>query len=265
MAKPENLSRAPTAEYALEARGISKSFSGIEVVSNVDLTVLPGETMSILGPSGSGKSTLLRCLNWLEIPDRGDVYLKGERVGRRADGKMMSDRELAMMRARMGMVFQSFNLWPHFTVLQNIIEAPTQVLGMSKDEAVARAEELLEKVGLSEKRDVFPYALSGGQKQRVAIARALCMAPDVLLFDEPTSALDPELVGEVLAVMRQLAREGMTMVVVTHEMGFARDVCEEVVFMDKGKVVERAAPSAFFEAPKTDRARQFLARESAGR
>lgn len=262
MAKPDIATGAATADYALEARGISKQFSGIEVLHDVDLTVLPGETMSILGPSGSGKSTLLRCLNWLEIPDRGEVFLKGERVGRRADGKLMSDRELAKMRARMGMVFQSFNLWPHFTVLQNIIEAPTQVLGMSKDEAIARAEELLDKVGLREKRDVFPYSLSGGQKQRVAIARALCMAPDVLLFDEPTSALDPELVGEVLSVMRDLAAEGMTMVVVTHEMSFARDVCEEVVFMDKGKVVERAAPSAFFSNPETERARQFLAREN---
>lgn len=260
MDAPETMSASETQTYALEARGVSKSFGGEEVLHDVDLTVLPGETMSILGPSGSGKSTLLRCLNWLETPDRGEVYLKGEPVGRRPDGKLMSDRELARVRARMGMVFQSFNLWPHFTVLQNIIEAPTQVLGMDKDAAIRRAEGLLEKVGLSEKRDVYPYSLSGGQKQRVAIARALCMAPDVLLFDEPTSALDPELVGEVLAVMRDLAAEGMTMVVVTHEMSFARDVCEEVVFMDKGKVVERAAPSDFFSSPETERAQQFLAR-----
>ena len=261
MAKPEMMSEAAQKpKYALEARGICKQFSGIEVLHDVDFTVLPGETMSVLGPSGSGKSTLLRCLNWLETPERGEVYLNGEPVGRRPDGKLMSDRELAKVRARMGMVFQSFNLWPHFTVLQNVIEAPTQVLGMARDEAVTRAEGLLEKVGLSEKRDVYPYSLSGGQKQRVAIARALCMAPEVLLFDEPTSALDPELVGEVLAVMRDLASEGMTMVVVTHEMGFAREVCEEVVFMDKGKVVERAAPSDFFSSPETERARQFLAR-----
>lgn len=261
MAKPEMISEAAQkSKYALEARGICKQFSGVEVLHDVDFTVLPGETMSVLGPSGSGKSTLLRCLNWLETPERGEVYLNGEPVGRRPDGKLMSDRELAKVRARMGMVFQSFNLWPHFTVLQNVIEAPTQVLGMARDEAVTRAEGLLEKVGLSEKRDVYPYSLSGGQKQRVAIARALCMAPEVLLFDEPTSALDPELVGEVLAVMRDLASEGMTMVVVTHEMGFAREVCEEVVFMDKGKVVERAAPSDFFSSPETERARQFLAR-----
>jgi len=261
LAKPEMMSEATQqSKYALEARGICKQFSGIEVLHDVDFTVLPGETMSVLGPSGSGKSTLLRCLNWLETPERGEVYLNGEPVGRRPDGKLMSDRELAKVRARMGMVFQSFNLWPHFTVLQNIIEAPTQVLGMARDEAVTRAEGLLEKVGLSEKRDVYPYSLSGGQKQRVAIARALCMAPEVLLFDEPTSALDPELVGEVLAVMRDLAAEGMTMVVVTHEMSFAREVCEEVVFMDKGRVVERAAPSAFFSNPESERAQQFLAR-----
>jgi polar amino acid transport system ATP-binding protein len=249
-----------TQTYALEAQKISKSFGNLEVLHAVDLTVSPGTTMSILGPSGSGKSTLLRCINWLEVPDSGRVLLGGAPVGRREDGKLMSDRELAKVRARMGMVFQGFNLWPHFTVLQNIIEAPTQVLGMTKDAAVARAEKLLEKVGLSDKRDVYPYSLSGGQKQRVAIARALCMSPEVMLFDEPTSALDPELIGEVLAVMRDLASEGMTMVVVTHEMGFARDVCEEVVFMDKGKVVERAEPHAFFSNPETDRAKQFLTR-----
>jgi polar amino acid transport system ATP-binding protein len=264
LATPDPASPTETQEdtqpYALEAQKICKSFGSVEVLHDVDLTVPPGTTMSILGPSGSGKSTLLRCINWLETPDRGRIFLGGAPVGRREDGKLMSDRELAKVRARMGMVFQSFNLWPHFTVLQNVIEAPTQVLGMSKDAAIARAEKLLEKVGLSEKRDVYPYSLSGGQKQRVAIARALCMSPEVMLFDEPTSALDPELIGEVLAVMRDLASEGMTMVVVTHEMSFARDVCEEVVFMDKGKVVERAAPADFFSNPKTERARQFLTR-----
>ena len=260
MAIPDQAAGPDSQPYALEAQKICKSFGDLEVLRDVDLTVAPGTTMSILGPSGSGKSTLLRCINWLETPDRGKILLGGEPVGRRPDGKLMSDRELARVRARMGMVFQSFNLWPHFTVLQNVIEAPTQVLGMARDAATARAEELLEKVGLADKRDMYPYSLSGGQKQRVAIARALCMSPEVLLFDEPTSALDPELIGEVLAVMRDLAAEGMTMVVVTHEMGFARDVCEEVVFMDKGKVVERAAPSAFFSAPKTDRAKQFLTR-----
>lgn len=257
---PPTGAQEDTQPYALEAQKICKSFGNLEVLRDVDLTVPPGTTMSILGPSGSGKSTLLRCINWLETPDHGRIFLGGVPVGRRPDGKLMSDRELAKVRARMGMVFQSFNLWPHFTVLQNVIEAPTQVLGMSKDAAIARAEKLLEKVGLSEKRDVYPYSLSGGQKQRVAIARALCMSPEVLLFDEPTSALDPELIGEVLAVMRDLASEGMTMVVVTHEMSFARDVCEEVVFMDKGKVVERAEPHAFFSNPETERAKQFLAR-----
>lgn len=261
MARPESLPGGETTTPALEARGICKQFSGEEVLRNVDLKVEPGSTVSILGPSGSGKSTLLRCLNWLETPERGEVYLLGERVGRRADGRVMSDREMALTRARLGMVFQSFNLWPHFTVLQNIIEAPTHVLKLPREQAIARAEELLDKVGLREKRDVYPYSLSGGQKQRVAIARALCMSPDVLLFDEPTSALDPELVGEVLAVMRALAQEGMTMVVVTHEMSFARDVCDEVIFMDKGQVVERAPPDQFFDAPKTERAQRFLARD----
>ena len=230
------------------------------MVKDVSLEVHSGETISILGPSGSGKSTLLRCINWLEKPDRGDVYLAGKRVGRKEDGQLMSDRELASVRAQMGMVFQSFNLWPHFTVLQNIIESPVHVLGLSKDDAVVRAERLLEKVGLEAKRDAYPYSLSGGQKQRVAIARALAMSPTVMLFDEPTSSLDPELVGEVLSVMRDLAAEGMTMVVVTHEMSFARDVCQEVVFMNDGQVLERSTPEKFFSNPQTDRAQRFLTR-----
>ena len=227
---------------------------------NVSLQIHSGETISILGPSGSGKSTLLRCINWLEKPDRGDVYLAGKRVGRKEDGQLMSDRELASVRTQMGMVFQSFNLWPHFTVLQNVIEAPVHVLGMSKDDAVVRAEQLLEKVGLEAKRDAYPYSLSGGQKQRVAIARALAMEPTVMLFDEPTSSLDPELVGEVLSVMRDLAAEVMTMLVVTHEMSFAREVCQEVVFMNDGQVIERATPEKFFSNPQTDRAQRFLTR-----
>lgn len=251
---------APEEVPVLQVDDISKSFDGVEVVRNVSLQIHSGETISILGPSGSGKSTLLRCINWLEKPDRGDVYLAGKRVGRKEDGQLMSDRELASVRTQMGMVFQSFNLWPHFTVLQNVIEAPVHVLGMSKDDAVVRAEQLLEKVGLEAKRDAYPYSLSGGQKQRVAIARALAMEPTVMLFDEPTSALDPELVGEVLSVMRDLAAEGMTMVVVTHEMSFARDVCQEVVFMNDGEVVERSTPEKFFSNPQTDRARRFLTR-----
>lgn len=251
---------APEEVPVLRVDGVSKSFDGVEVVKDVSLEVHSGETISILGPSGSGKSTLLRCINWLEKPDRGDVYLAGKRVGRKEDGQLMSDRELASVRTQMGMVFQSFNLWPHFTVLQNVIEAPVHVLGMSKDDAVVRAEQLLEKVGLEAKRDAYPYSLSGGQKQRVAIARALAMSPTVMLFDEPTSSLDPELVGEVLSVMRDLAAEGMTMLVVTHEMSFARDVCQEVVFMDEGKVVEQSTPEKFFSNPQTDRAKRFLAR-----
>ena len=251
---------APEEIPILQVDDISKSFDGIEVVSNVSLKIHSGETISILGPSGSGKSTLLRCINWLEKPDRGDVYLTGKRVGRKEDGQLMSDIELASIRAQMGMVFQNFNLWPHFTVLQNVMECPVHVLGMSKDDAVLRAEQLLEKVGLKAKRDAYPYSLSGGQKQRVAIARALAMVPTVLLFDEPTSALDPELVGEVLSVMRDLSAEGMTMVVVTHEMSFAREVCQEVVFMDDGQVVEQSTPDKFFSNPQTERAKRFLTR-----
>lgn len=251
---------APEEVPVLQVDGISKSFDGVEVVRNVSLRIHSGETISILGPSGSGKSTLLRCINWLEKPDRGDVYLAGKRVGRKEDGQLMSDRELASVRTQMGMVFQSFNLWPHFTVLQNVIEAPVHVLSMSKDDAIVRAEQLLEKVGLEAKRDAYPYSLSGGQKQRVAIARALAMEPTVMLFDEPTSSLDPELVGEVLSVMRDLAAEGMTMLVVTHEMSFARDVCQEVVFMNDGQVIERSTPEKFFSNPQTDRAQRFLTR-----
>lgn len=244
----------------LRAEGVTKAFDGAEVVSDVSIDVAYGETVSIIGASGSGKSTFLRCLNWLETPDRGEVYLVGERVGIKENGKRMSDRELALIRARMSMVFQDFNLWPHFTVLQNIIEAPVHVLGVRKDEAVDRAKRLLEKVGLRGKSGSYPYSLSGGQKQRVAIARALAMSPNVMLFDEPTSALDPELVGEVLAVIRDLVAEGMTMVVVTHEMSFAREVCQEVVFMDNGQVVERANPEVFFTNPQTERAQRFLSR-----
>lgn len=246
--------------YALEADRICKSFDGHEVLRDVSLQVERGTTVSILGPSGSGKSTMLRCMNYLEVPDSGEVLLSGERVGRNDRQKLMSDRELARQRMRMGMVFQSFNLWPHLSVLQNVTEAPIHVQGVKKDEAIERASELLAKVGLAEKRNAYPHTLSGGQKQRVAIARALAMQPEVMLFDEPTSALDPELVGEVLSVMRSLAADGMTMLVVTHEMAFAREVCEHVVFMDGGRVVETGQPEPFFTDPQTQRARQFLAR-----
>jgi polar amino acid transport system ATP-binding protein len=241
-----------------------KSFGSHRVIDDISLKVESGATICVLGPSGSGKSTLLRCINFLTPPDAGEVYLKGTRVGFKPgrEGAMlaMSDAELAQVRTRIGMVFQHFNLWPHLTVLGNVIESPIHVLKRSRDEVVVEAERLLEKVGLSEKRDVYPIRLSGGQKQRVAIARALAMNPELILFDEPTSSLDPELVGEVLDVMGRLAGDGLTMIVVTHEMGFAREAADEIVFLDRGRVVEQAEPESFFTKPSSDRARQFLQR-----
>jgi len=248
-------------DVVLEARGLSKSFGNNMVLRDISLKVHKAETVCVLGPSGSGKSTLLRCMNWLEEPDGGMVLLAGQQIGVRRTGSVrMTDRDLAAMRTRIGMVFQHFALWPHLTVRQNVMEAPVHVLRRNKAEVRQEVEALLERVGLGDKMDSFPARLSGGQKQRVGIARSLAMKPDVILFDEPTSALDPELVGEVLAVMQDLAREGMTMVVVTHEMGFARDVASRVVFMDNGKSVETGSPERFFAAPETDRARQFLTR-----
>src|SRR6202035_3969229 len=211
---------------AVELRGVSKCFGQHEVLSRIDLSVVAGETVCILGPSGSGKTTLLRCINWLETPDSGALFLHGTRVGVRptkAGALPMNDRDLAAIRTRIGMVFQHFNLWPHMTALGNVIESPIHVLRRPRKEVIEEAERLLEKVGLADKRNVYPAYLSGGQMQRVAIARALAMRPDILLCDEPTSALDPELVGEVLAVMKTLAYDGMTMIVVTHEMQFALD------------------------------------------
>lgn len=247
----------------LSVSGLSKSFGALQVLDNIDFSVARGETVCLLGPSGSGKSTLLRCINWLERPDSGRILLDGEPVGVSRGGVVMGDRDLAHMRTRIGMVFQHFALWPHLSVLQNVMEAPLHVQHRAKAEVLAEAETLLRRVGLYEKKDVFPARLSGGQKQRVGIARALAMKPALMLFDEPTSALDPELVGEVLAVMRDLAVEGMTMVVVTHEMAFAREAASRVIFMDMGAVVEIGKPEAFFSAPTTDRARQFLLRYSA--
>ena len=244
-------------------RGLGKSFGPLRVLHRVSLEVFAGRTLCVLGPSGSGKSTLLRCINFLERPDEGAVFLRGERVGVTQDGgreRPMSDRELARMRTRFGMVFQQFNLWPHHTVIGNLVESPLHVQRRPRDEVLAEAEALLDKVGLRDKRDAYPSRLSGGQKQRVAIARALAMKPEVLLFDEPTSSLDPELVGEVLAVMRDLAREGQTMIVVTHEMGFAREAADEVMFIDEGVVIETAPPRHFFGNPSTARVRQFLQR-----
>jgi polar amino acid transport system ATP-binding protein len=249
----------------LRVTGLCKSFKDHRVLEGVELSVSEGETVCILGPSGAGKSTLLRCINWLEVPDSGAVFLSGERVGVRTGEIAMSDGELARIRTGMGMVFQHFALWPHLTVLQNLMEAPVQVQRRPKAEMREEALALLAKVGLSDKRDVFPAKLSGGQKQRVGIARALAMKPDLLLFDEPTSALDPELVGEVLVVMRELAREGMTMVIVTHEMGFAREAATRVLFLDRGRVVETGSPEQFFSNPETDRARQFIQRYAGDR
>jgi polar amino acid transport system ATP-binding protein len=244
----------------LTVAGVSKAFGSLSVLDDINLRVQRGETVCLLGPSGSGKSTLLRCINWLEKPDSGQVYLSGERIGVTTGGVVMSDRDLSRIRTRIGMVFQHFALWPHLTVLQNVMEAPVQVQRRPKAQVRQEAEALLAKVGLIDKREVFPAKLSGGQKQRVGIARALAMRPELLLFDEPTSALDPELVGEVLAVMRALAADGMTMVVVTHEMGFAREAASRIVFLDRGRIVETAAPGDFFTAPATERARQFLLR-----
>jgi polar amino acid transport system ATP-binding protein len=248
----------------LDVRNVVKSFGAHRVLDDVSLTVASGATVCVLGPSGSGKSTLLRCINFLAPPDAGEIYLKGARVGfqpgRKGAMVPMSDAELARMRTRIGMVFQHFNLWPHLTVLGNVIESPIHVLKRRRDDVIAQAESLLQKVGLSEKRDVYPVRLSGGQKQRVAIARALAMNPELILFDEPTSSLDPELVGEVLEVIGGLAQEGYTMVVVTHEMGFAREAADEIAFIDHGRLIERTEPEAFFTKPSSDRARQFLQR-----
>ncbi len=250
-----------TACPVLEVRGLTKSFGNHVVLDGVDLDVARGETVCVLGPSGSGKSTLLRCVNWLETPDSGTVRLSGERIGLVTGGNVrMSDAALAGMRTRIGFVFQHFALWPHLTAIQNVMVAPLNVLRRPKDEVRAEAEALLRKVGMSDRADTFPARLSGGQKQRIGIARALAMKPELLLFDEPTSALDPELVGEVLVVMRDLARDGMTMIVVTHEMAFAHEAASRIVFIDHGRVVETGAPETFFSRPQTYRARQFLVR-----
>jgi len=242
----------------LSVVGVSKSFGDNEVLSDVSFQVGKGETVCVLGPSGSGKSTLLRCINWLERPDVGQIHLNGEPVGVTSGGVVMNDRRLSLIRTRIGMVFQHFALWPHLTVLQNLMEAPVQVQRRPKAEIRDEALALLAKVGLSDKRDAFPARLSGGQKQRVGIARALAMRPDLLLFDEPTSALDPELVGEVLAVMKELARSGMTMMVVTHELGFAREVADTVVYMDQGAIVESGPASEVLGAPREVRTQSFL-------
>lgn len=248
-------------EVMISAQDIHKSFGSVSVLRGVSLELGRGEVVAIIGPSGSGKSTFLRCLNHLETIDRGTIVIEGEVLARsegEAKAQYVSDAEVRKIGRKMGMVFQSFNLFPHLTVLENIIEAPMIVKGLKRADIIPKAEILLAKVGLSAKRDAYPNHLSGGQKQRVAIARALAMEPDILLFDEPTSALDPELTGEVLRTMRELAEEHMTMLVVTHEMGFAREVASRVIFMDGGHVVEQGPSEAFFAAPQHERTKAFL-------
>ena len=249
------------ADEMVRGENIVKHFGSLMVLNDVDLSVRRGHVVVIIGPSGSGKTTLLRCINHLEKIDGGRIYVDGQLVGyREVNGRLVEDSEkaIAQMRSRIGFVFQRFNLFPHKTALENVIEAPIYVLHQPKAEVTERAMSLLKKVGLSEKANVYPHKLSGGQQQRVAIARALAMNPRLMLFDEATSALDPELVGEVLKVMRQLAEEGMTMVVVTHEMGFARDVADHVIFMDNGVIVEEGTPEQIFDHCENERTRGFL-------
>jgi polar amino acid transport system ATP-binding protein len=247
----------------VKAESVCKNFGALKVLKGVTLEVDRGQVLVLVGPSGSGKSTFLRCINHLEQVNAGRLYVDGDLIGyRERGGKLleMSPRDAAKQRRNIGMVFQHFNLFPHRTALENIIEAPIQVKGMKKDAALSRAKDLLDQVGLSEKAEAYPAQLSGGQQQRVAIARALAMSPKLMLFDEPTSALDPELVGEVLSVMKKLAAEGMTMVVVTHEMGFAREVADQLVFMDAGVIVESGKPREVLANPQHERTKAFLSK-----
>ncbi len=241
----------PQSSHVVELELVRKSFGDNLVLNEVDLTIGRGEVIVIAGPSGSGKSTMLRCINGLEPIDSGEIRFDGRPLDRSGKG-------LSRTRQAIGMVFQQFNLFPHKTVLENVTMAPIEVKGVSKAEALERGRALLERVGIAEKADAHPADLSGGQQQRVAIARALAMEPKLMLFDEPTSALDPEMIREVLDVMRDLARDGMTMAVVTHEMGFAREVCDRIVFIDDGRIVEQAPPAEFFSAARSDRAREFV-------
>jgi len=254
---------AAAAPAALEAEDVHKSFGNLEVLKGVSLTAREGDVIAMLGSSGSGKSTFLRCVNLLEKPNAGRITVGGETLrlvpGKHGEGLVAEDAEqIRRIRARLAMVFQSFNLWSHMTVLENVIEAPIHVLKRPKAEAVSYGEEILQRVGLYDRRDYYPAHLSGGQQQRVAIARALAMDPSVMLFDEPTSALDPELVGEVLRVIRSLAEEGRTMIVVTHEMGFAREVSTETIFLHQGRIEEAGPPQEVFNNPRSERFRQFL-------
>ncbi len=244
----------------IEARNICKQFQNLEVLKGIDLEVAEGEVVAVIGPSGGGKSTLLRCLNKLETIDRGSIVIDGETLVKDTSSgvEYAPEKDSRRIACKMGMVFQQFNLFPHMTVLENLIEAPVQVQKRNKEEVIREAEALLAKVGLLDKRDVYPRKLSGGQQQRVAIARALAMKPSIMLFDEPTSSLDPELTGEVLKTMRELAEEKMTMVVVTHEMGFAREVATKVVFMADGHVQAQGTPQEIFENPSNERLKAFL-------
>ncbi|MEX2009035.1 MAG: ABC transporter ATP-binding protein [Dongiaceae bacterium] len=248
---------------ALVVEDLHKRFGALEVLKGVSMAAETGDVIAMIGSSGSGKSTLLRCINLLETPDAGRIYVSGELIRMRPtrNGHAVPEdpKQVDRIRSRLGMVFQSFNLWSHLTVLQNVIEAPVHVLKVPKAEAIARARDLLDKVGIADKLDYYPAHLSGGQQQRAAIARALAMEPKVMLFDEPTSSLDPELVGEVLRVIRQLAEEGRTMLLVTHEMGFAREVASEVIFLHAGRVEEQGPPAQVFGNPRSERCRQFLA------
>ncbi len=251
------------AQPIVRAEEVVKRFGRLEVLSGVSLEVEPGETVCVIGPSGSGKTTFIRCINHLEKIDGGRIEVNGHLIGyREQNGKLVEDSEsnIARQRCEIGMVFQRFNLFPHMTALENIIEAPVRVRKVEKARAVGDAEALLDRVGLADKRDTYPGKLSGGQQQRVAIARALAMKPALMLFDEPTSALDPETIGEVLEVMKELAREGMTMMVVTHEMGFAREAADRVVMMDAGRIIEEGTPEHFFTSPDKERTQQFLSK-----
>ena len=246
----------------LRIEGLHKRFGNVDVLKGVSLTANAGDVIAIIGSSGSGKSTLLRCINLLEQPHAGRIVIAGEalrlKAGKHGELHAADARQLQRLRSRLAMVFQHFNLWSHMTALENIVEAPIRVLGVPRDEAVARAEALLQRVGVAHRKGLYPSQLSGGEQQRVAIARALAMEPEVMLFDEPTSALDPELVGEVLRVMRDLAAEGRTMIVVTHEMGFAREVANHIVFLHQGVIEEQGAPREVLAAPKSERLRGFL-------
>ena len=257
-AQPAHSSQQAPRPEAVRLDGLRKSFGTLEVLKGVSLTAHEGDVVAIIGGSGSGKSTMLRCINFLETPSAGQIFIGGEQVKTRPDGTPADRRQIERLRQSLGMVFQNFNLWTHKTILENLIEVPVQVLGVPKPQALDRARKLLARVGLAEKESAYPAFLSGGQQQRAAIARALCMEPRAMLFDEPTSALDPELVGEVLAVIRALADEGRTMILVTHEMKFAREVASHVVYLHNGQIEEQGPPEALFGNPQSDRLRQFL-------